>query len=88
MENETEKTFVQVEARFGVNGDVRPTCVIWGDGTRYPVDSILDMRPGVSLVTRTAGMRYTVLIGSRVTCLYRSGTRWFVEPRKTQYSEN
>lgn len=81
MESNTEKTYVQVEASFGINGDIRPTCVIWEDGTRYPVDDILDIRPGVSLVSGCAGMRYTVLIGSRVACLYRTGTRWFVDPK-------
>lgn len=82
MEIDAEKTYVQVEAKFLVNGDVEPTCVIWEDGTRYFVESILDMRPGVSLLTRAAGMRYAICIGSRITYLYRTGTRWFVEPKK------
>ena len=88
MENAAEKTYVQVEAKFLMNGDVEPTCIIWGDGTRYFVESILDMQPGVSLSAKAAGMRYTVCIGSRITCLYRAGTRWFVEPKKHSIQAN
>lgn len=76
-----ERTYVQVEAKFLVNGEVRPTCVIWADGTRFLVDSILDVRPGVSLDSKAAGLCYTVSIGNRVTCLYRTGTQWFVDAR-------
>jgi hypothetical protein len=35
----------------------------------------------VSLLANCAGIRYTVRIGSHVTYLYQSGTRWFVEQK-------
>jgi len=83
MTGDVKKTYVQVEAWFSKDGAVHPTCVIWNDGIRYTVQSVLDVRPGVSLPASGAGMRYTVRIGSRVTYLYQAGTRWFVEQRHT-----
>ncbi len=81
MTGDEKKTFVRVEAWFSEEGAVHPTCVIWNDGTRYSVQNVLDIRPGVSLFANAAGMRYTVRIGGRVTYLYQAGTRWFVEQK-------
>ena len=81
MAADAKKTYVRVEAWFSEDGAVHPTCVIWNNGARYPVKSVLDVRPGVSLPANGAGMRYTVRIGSRVTHLFRAGTRWFVEQK-------
>jgi hypothetical protein len=82
MAGEAKKAYVRVEAWFSEDGAVHPTCIIWNDGSRYPVQRVLDVRPGVSLFTNSAGMRYTVRIGSRVTYLYQAGTRWFVEQKQ------
>lgn len=81
MESGLEKAYVRVEAWFGEDGAVHPICVIWDDGKRYPVGSVLEVRPGVAFSANGAGMRYTVRIGSRVTHLFRAGTRWFVEKK-------
>ena len=81
MESGPKRAYVCVEAWFGEDGAVHPTCVILGNGKRYPVGSVLDVRPGVAQNTDGAGMRYTVRIGGHVTHLYRTGTRWFVEKK-------
>jgi hypothetical protein len=81
MAGDAKKVYVRVEARFSEDGAVHPTCVIWNDGSRYTVQSVLDARPGVSLLANGAGMRYTVRIGDCVTYLYQAGTRWFVEKK-------
>lgn len=81
MAGDAKKTYVRVEAWFSEDGTVHPTCVILSDGARYSVESVLDIRPVVSLPANAAGMRYTVRIGRRVTYLYQAGTRWFVEQK-------
>lgn len=81
MAADGKKTYVRVEAWFSKDGTVHPTCVIWSNGVRYPVTSVLDVRPGVSLMANDAGMRYTVRIGKHVTHLFQAGTRWFVEQK-------
>lgn len=81
MTGDVKKVNVQVEAWFSEDGAVHPTCVIWNDGARYTVHSVLDVRPGVSLLANSAGMRYTVRIGSSVTYLYQTGIGWFVEQK-------
>ena len=81
MPENDKKTYVRVEAWFSEDGAVHPTCVIWNDGARYRVESVLDVRPGVSLPAKGAGMRYTVRIGNRITYLFQAGTRWFVEQK-------
>ena len=78
---ENAKVYVQVEAWFSEDGAIHPTCIIWNDGSRYLVQNVLDVRPGVSLLANGAGMRYTVRIGRFVTYLFQAGTRWFVEQR-------
>lgn len=47
MKSGPQKAYIRVEAWFGEDGAVHPTCVIWGDGKRYPVGSVLDVRPGI-----------------------------------------
>jgi hypothetical protein len=81
MAGDEKKTYVRVEAQFSEDGEVHPTCVIWSDGVRYSIQSVQDVRPCVSLLANCAGMRYTVRIGSHVTYLYQTGSRWFVEPK-------
>lgn len=82
VKKDSGRAYVRVEAWFGEDGTVHPTCIIWKDGVRYPVESVLDIRPGVSLPADGAGMRYTVSIGGRVTFVYQAGTQWFVEAKK------
>jgi hypothetical protein len=79
MKKDDRKEYVRVEAWFSEDGTVHPTCIIWKNGARYQVESVADVRPGVSVLAQGAGMRYTVCIAGRVTFLYQAGTRWFVE---------
>lgn len=72
------KQYVAVEARFDEGGGVRPLCVIWEDGRRFPVDRVMDVRraaslkagrdrPALPLPDRRAGTQ-PVLRGPAVVC--------------------
>lgn len=75
------KVYVAVEADFTREGDILPRRVLWEDGRYYNIDRVEDVRRAVSLKAGGAGLRYTVRIGRRTTCLYLEENRWFVERR-------
>lgn len=73
------KVFVEVEARFNVEGDIVPRAIIWEDGRRFPIDKILDIRWAASLKGGGQGIRYTVKIGGKEKYLWYEDPKWFVE---------
>jgi len=77
----TAKVYVAVDAHFDISGFIKPLFITWEDGTRYEIDSVLDVRPAASLKAGGAGMRYTVRIGRRQTFLFLEEGKWFVERR-------
>ncbi len=88
MEKRSVKVYVPVLASFDENGCLIPTEVIWEDGTKYEIDSVLDVRPAPALKVGGQGDRYTVLIHGQSSHLFfeRSASlsgnqmgRWFVE---------
>lgn len=81
MPEALRKRYVRVEAWFGEDGVIHPTCVLWGNGTRYEVDKVIDIRPCLSLKVGGGGLRYTVRIGGGITYLFQEGSKWFVEEK-------
>ena len=79
LERKDLKQYVAVEARFDEGGGVRPLCVIWEDGRRFPVDRVMDVRRAASLKAGGTGLRYRCLIGGRERNLFYEDPRWFVE---------
>ena len=73
------KVYVEVTARFDVEGNITPLSVTWEDGTVYEIDRILDKRRAASLKAVGIGMRYTCRISGRQSYLYYEEPRWFVE---------
>lgn len=73
------KRYVSVEARFDEDGGLRPLCVIWEDGRRFPIDRVTDVRRAASLKAGGTGLRYRCLIGGRERYLFYEDPRWFVE---------
>ena len=73
------KVYVEVTARFDVEGNITPLSVTWEDGTVYEIDRILDKRRAASLKAVGIGMRYTCRISGRQSYLYYEDPRWFVE---------
>lgn len=81
------KTYVDVDVRFGRDGSMRPSAIIWEDGKSYEIDDLLDMRAAFSAKAGGHGDMYLIRIGRSICRLffernpYRgSGCigRWFV----------
>ena len=73
------KVFVEVTARFDVDGIIVPLSIRWEDGSLFEIDRVLDVRQAASLKAGGQGIRYTIRIGSHKTFLFYEEPRWFVE---------
>ena len=77
------KKYVEVTAKFDVDGTVVPLEIQWEDGTKFEIDRILDIRRAASLKAGGAGIRYTCRIRGRVKYLWLEESRWFVEAKES-----
>ncbi|MBO4748967.1 MAG: hypothetical protein J5546_01480 [Lachnospiraceae bacterium] len=76
------KVYVDVRAVFTKDGRLRPTSIIWKDGTEYEIQAIKDVRRAASLRAGGAGLRYTCVIAGRESHLYyEDNNLWFVEEK-------
>ena len=82
------KTYVQVTVNFDHDGRMRPTSILWEDGTHYEIDRVLDVRPAFAARAGGQGDRYTIRLGEQITYLFFEHNvdygshipgRWFVE---------
>ena len=76
------KVYVEVTARFDVDGNITPLSVTWEDGTVYEIDKVLDQRRAASLKAGGIGMRYTCRILGQESFLFYEEPRWFVEAKR------
>ena len=77
------KVYVEVYARFTIDGHLQPVAFTWEDGTRYDIDKVTDCQRCASRKAGGAGIRYTCLVGGRECHLYyEENLQWFME-RKT-----
>ena len=73
------KINLEVNAKFDLDGTVRPISIIWEDGRVFAVDRVLDMHRAASLKAGGVGIRYICRIcGKTVTLLNEEG-KWFME---------
>lgn len=79
MRATTGRQYVSVDARFDEEGQVWPAAIIWKDGRRFSINSVLEQRQACSQLTGEDGTRYRVLVGGRERFLYREGDFWFVD---------
>lgn len=83
----TKKVYVDVIARFTLEGDLHPVCFRWIDGRIYSVDRILDVRRAASLKAGGVGTRYKCLIRGQEKFIYYEGdNKWFVEAKEAMVS--
>jgi len=87
------KVYVDVHARFDSSGIMLPDVIIWEDGSKYPVDRVIDIRPAAAAKAGGQGDRYTLQICGKQSYLFfeRSPNltgniigRWFVERKKLE----
>ena len=77
------KAYVEVIADFSSDGRMKPLRLIWEDGHKYDIDSILRVDRCASLKAGGAGIRYVCrILGQRVELYYEENGFWFVT-RKT-----
>lgn len=76
------KVFVEVTAKFSVEGKITPLSLVWEDGTIYKIDRVLDVRRAASLEAGGMGIRYTVKINGNKSFLFYEEPRWFVEAKQ------
>ena len=79
------KKYVEVTARFDVDGTVFPLEIHWEDGAKFEIDRILDIRRAASLKAGGVGWRYTCRIRGQVRYIWlEDDGRWFVEAKEGQ----
>ncbi len=77
-----EKEFVSVSCMHSPDGTVRPMQLFWKDGRAWDIRKVIHVAGPAE--DEYEGIRYTVLIGSAEKKLYRTGSRWYVEPVHTE----
>ena len=75
------KVYVGVLALINPDGKKKPLGIVWEDGRRFAIDTVLDIRPAASLKAGGAGIRYTCEVSGKVVFLFEEELRWFVERR-------
>jgi hypothetical protein len=76
-----KKVFVDVIVRYPKEGQIIPLSLIWADGSRYEIDTIIDIRKAASMIAGGVGMRYTCRIQGHERYLFYevNENKWFVE---------
>lgn len=83
-----KRIFVLVNAEMDRAGRVRPLAILWEDGRRFPIESIISCRYAADRARGEEGDCYTVLIRGEKRHLYFKRTpdtigsalgRWWVE---------
>ena len=73
------KVFVEITARHGVDGGVRPLSLKWQDGRVFEIDRLIDVRRAASLKAGGLGIRYTCKISGKQVYLFDDDGHWFIE---------
>lgn len=83
MEEASCKVYVEVTARFDIDGRIHPLSIRWENGKTYEIDRVLDVRRAASLKAGGVGIRYLCRILDKERFLFYENPKWFVE-RKQQ----
>lgn len=75
------KVFIEVTAKFDIDGNITPLYIKWEDGRIYQIDKILDKQRAASLKAGGQGTRYTCKIEGKQTYLFYEEPKWFVEAK-------
>lgn len=70
FESTSIKAYVHVSVDFDDTGRMRPTSILWEDGTHYEIDRVLDVRPAFAARAGGQGDRYTIRLGEQITYLF------------------
>ena len=73
------KNYVDVICLNQKNGKIKPLCIVWDDGVKYPIDKIVQVINAASIKSGGMSLRYTCKIGLNFRYLYFSEGKWFIE---------
>ena len=73
------KINLEVNAKFDLDGNVRPMSIIWEDGRVFAIDRVLDVRRAASLKAGGVGTRYICRICGKTVALFNDENKWFME---------
>ena len=77
-----EKKYVPVIVRFDEEGRLRPILIEYGDGRKFMIDKVLDVRRAACESAGGVGDRYTVRIQGKESYLWLEKNRWFVAAKR------
>ena len=76
------KVYVEVIARFTKEGYLRPCSIVWEDGRKFEINSIIETRRAACLSAGGTGIRYACRISGHTHYLYYEGANmWFVDSK-------
>jgi len=73
------KINLEVNAKFNLDGTIRPTSIIWEDGRVFEIERVLDIRRAASLKAGGLGIRYICKIRGKTVTLFNDENHWFME---------
>ncbi len=73
VEETSNGVTVEVIAKFDKIGKPTPLYILWSDGRKFKVNSVLDMKPRVR-----DGIYYTVQIGSYIRKIHFVDNKWII----------
>lgn len=76
------KKYVEVVSRTDTGGNTRPMTVIWEDGSRYEIQSVLGAAQAANPIGGGMGMRFTCFINGVTTYVYFENPKWFVDAKE------
>ena len=83
MEVNSNKIYVDVNARFTADGRLIPKEIIWSNGEKYEIDKVIAEQRRASLKAGGCGIRYTCrIMGGEHYLFYEENYRWFVEAKQ------
>lgn len=77
------KIFVEVIAKYDLDGKILPQAIVWNDGRVFEIDKVLDVRQAASLKAGGQGIRYLCRIKNQQRYLFpEDDMYWFIKGAK------
>ena len=73
------KIYLEVNADFDLDGNIRPRAITWEDGRVFEIDRVMDVRRAASLKAGGLGIRYICRIRGKEVKLFNDEGHWFME---------
>lgn len=72
------KRYIDVVTMINKEGSLIPLMLVWDNGTKYPIDKVLEVRNAASQVGGS-GVLFRCKIGAVERNLFFERNRWFIE---------